>query len=106
MSTGIWIGLGIFLLALLLGTVWVGYQVVKSWKYMKELSRLLEEVGKLTQSAADIQIRLANVERQVSDLQRQVDSLGVSMARAKALAGAASEVRSLIDGVRGFVPTK
>src|SRR5215467_7890053 len=105
-TTGIWIGLGIFLLALLLGTVWVGYQVVKSWKYMRDLSGMLEEVGKLARSAEDIQIRLTNVERQVSDLQRQVDSLGVSVARAKALAGAASEVRSLVDNVRGFVPTK
>jgi hypothetical protein len=105
-TTGIWIGLGIFLLALLLGTVWVGYQVVKSWKQLRELSRLLDEVGRLTRSAEDIQVRLTSVERQVSDLQRQVDSLGVSLSRAKALAGAASEVRSLVDNVRAFVPTK
>ena len=105
-TTGIWIGLGIFLLALLVGTIWVGYQVVKSWKQMKELSRLLDEVTKLTRSAEDIQNRLTNVERQVADLQTQVDSLSVSLARARALAGAASEVRSLIGNVRAFVPTK
>jgi seryl-tRNA(Sec) selenium transferase len=105
-TTGIWIGLGIFLLALLLGTVWVGYQVVKSWKQLRELSRLLDEVGKLTRSAEEIQNRLTSVERQVADLQGQVDSLSVSVARARALAGAASEVRSLIGNVRAFVPTK
>ena len=66
MTTGIWIGLGIFLLALLLGTVWVGYQVVKSWKQLRALSSLLDEVGKLTRSAEDIQTRLTSVEQQLA----------------------------------------
>jgi predicted nucleic acid-binding Zn-ribbon protein len=105
-TSGIWIGLGIFLLALLLGTVWVGYQVVKSWKQLRALSSLLDEVGKLTRSAEDNQHRLTNVEQQLADLQRQVDSLSVSMARARALANAASEVRSLVGNVRAFVPAK
>jgi hypothetical protein len=42
----------------------------------------------------------------LADLQRQVDSLSVSMARARALANAASEVRSLVGNVRAFVPAK
>jgi hypothetical protein len=105
-TTAVWIGLGIFLFAVVAGTIWVGYQVVKSWKQLRGLPRLLGELEKLNRGVADIQTRLTNVERQVGDLQRQTDSLSVTLARARVLAGAAGEVRSVLDAARTFIPGK
>ena len=106
MTTAVWIGLGIFCFAVVAGTVWVGYQVVKSWRQLRGLPRLLGELEQLNRGVVDVQARLTNVERQVSDLQRQTDSLTVSLARARVLAGAASEVRSMVTAARTFMPSK
>jgi hypothetical protein len=106
MTTGIWIGLGIFLFAVVAGTIWVGYQVLRSWKHMRGLTGLVDEVGQLNQNVVDLQQRVTSVEGRVADLQRQVDGLSVTLARARVLSGAAREVRGTFESVRGFLPTK
>ncbi len=106
MTTAIWIGLAVFCVAVVLGLAFVGYQVVRAWRQLRELPRLVEELGRLNRNVADVQQRVTNVESQVADLQRQVDGLSVTLARARVLAGAAREVRETVASVRGFFPTK
>jgi len=106
MTAGIWIGLGIFLFAVVAGTAWVGYQVVRSWKHLRGLTSLVGELGQLNQNVMDLQLRVTSVEGRVADLQRQVDGLSVTLARARVLSGAAREVRGTFESARGFLPTK
>src|SRR6516165_7001257 len=97
MTAGIWIGLGIFLFAVVAGTAWVGYQVVRSWKHLRGLTSLVGELGQLNQNVMDLQLRVTSVEGRVADLQRQVDGLSVTLARARVLSGAAREVRGTFE---------
>jgi hypothetical protein len=106
MTTGIWIGLGIFLFVVVAGIAWVGYQVVRSWKHLRGLTGLVAELGQLNQNVMDLQLRVTSVEGRVADLQGQVDGLSVTLARARVLSGAAREVRGTFESVRGFLPTK
>ena len=105
-TTGIWVGLAVFLVAIVAGMIWVGYQVVRSWRHLKGLTRLLDELGKLNRNVADLQMRVASVEVRMADLQHQVDGLSVTLARGRVLAGAAREVRETFDSVRSYLPTK
>ena len=105
-TTAIWVGLGIFCIAVAAGTAWVGYQLVRSWRQLRELPRLVDELGRLNRNVSDVERRVASVQLQISDLQRQADSLSVTLARARVLMGAVNEVRSAVDSVRTFLPTK
>ena len=79
----------------------------RSWRVLRQLpSGLLGEMNDLSRRLTEVERRLTGVEKQMTDLQRQLDSLGISVARAKILAGAAGEVRDVVDNVRGFFPTK
>jgi hypothetical protein len=104
--TGIWIGLGVFCVAVAAGVAFACYHAYVSWRQLGGLPNLVAELGQLNRNVADVQRRVANVERQVADLQRQVDGLNVSLARAQILARAAGEVRDTIESVRAFVPFK
>ena len=107
MTTAVWIGLAVFCIAVVASLVYVGYQVIRSWRVLRELpSGLLGEMNDLSRRLTEVERRLTGVEKQVADLQRQLDSLGISVARAKILAGAAGEVRDVVDSVRDFFPTK
>jgi hypothetical protein len=106
-TTAVWIGLAIFCVAVAVSLVYVGYQVFLSWRVLRRLpSGLLDEMNDLSRRLTEVERRLTGVEKQIADLQRQLDSLGISVARAKILAGAAGEVRDVVEGVRGFFPTK
>jgi hypothetical protein len=105
-TTAIWVGLGIFLLAIVAGMAFVGYEIVRGWRQFRGLPRLAGELDRLNRNVLDVQRRVANMERQLADLQRQVDGLSVTLGRARVLAGAAREVRETVASVRGFFPTK
>ena len=107
MTTAVWIGLGVFCVAIAVSLAYVGYQVYRSWRVLRQLpSGLLGEMNDLSRRLTEVERRLTGVEKQITDLQRQLDSLGISVARAKILAGAVGEVRDVVDSVRGFFPTK
>jgi hypothetical protein len=105
-STAVWIGLTIFLVAILASLVWVGYQLLVTWRMLRQRTDLLDEMNQLSRRLTEVERRLTGVERQMADLQRQLDSLGITVARAKILAGAAGEARDAVEGLRAFFPSK
>ena len=107
MTTAVWIAFGIFCVVVLAGLAWVAVQGVRVWKQVRAMpTGLLGQLNEISQRAAETQERATDLERQVADLQRQVESLNASLARARVLAGAFGEVRSLVDSARSFIPTK
>ncbi len=107
MSTAVWAAFGFLCFAVLAGFAWVVFQLVQAWRMLRRLpSGLLGQVGEVTRGLAEVQERVATVEQQVGDLQARVDSLSVSLARARVLMGAVSEVRSAVVSARSFLPTK
>jgi hypothetical protein len=106
-ATAVWAALGFLCFVLLAGTVWIGYQLLQTWRLVRSLpGGILGEVGSLTRGLADVERRLSAVERQVSDLQSQVESLTSSLARARVLMGAVREVRGAVAAARSFIPSK
>jgi hypothetical protein len=106
-STAIWVALGFLLLVVVCGTFWVGFHALNAWREVRRLpGGILAEMTELNQRLALLEGRMTAVEQQVADLQSSVDRLSVSLARARVLAGALGEVRSAVDSVRSFIPTK
>jgi hypothetical protein len=107
MSTAVWAGLGFLCFAVIVGAGWVVFQLVQAWRMLRRLpGGMLGRVGEVTRGLAEVQDRVAAVEKQVGDLQVRIESLSASLARARVLMGAVSEVRTAVASARSFFPTK
>jgi TolA-binding protein len=106
-TTAIWTAFGIFLLAVLVSTVWAGYQALRVWRQLRSVpGGVLGQVEEIARRANEAQQRTAALEQQVAELQQRVESLNGSLARARILVNAAGEMRTLVDSARTYIPTK
>ena len=107
MSTAVWAAFGFLCFAVLAGVGWVVFQLVQAWRMLRRLpGGLLGQIGEVTRGLAEVQERVTTVEKQVGDLQERIEGLSISLARARVLMGAVSEVRSAVASARSFLPSK
>ena len=107
MTTAIWAAFGIFLLAVLVSSIWAGYQALRVWRQLRSVpGGVLGQVEEISRRAIEAQERAAALEQQVAELRDTVESLNASLARARILVSAAGEARAVLDSARSYIPTK
>ena len=106
-SSAIWAGVGIVSFAVVGGTAWVGWQLLRAWRELKRLpGAMLAQIAELNEGLSVLERRVGGVERDVAELQSSVERVTISLARARVLMGAVSEVRSAVASARSLLPSK
>ena len=100
-----WVGLGIFLLAILAGIALAGVRGLETWRALRSLQRRLDRaVAETTRLIDGIEPRVARATDTAARLEEARARLQGSIAAASVLLAALGEATALLRRVTGFVP--